>query len=179
MISHSKKEKNKKRGIKMNYVKKDEHYNLIIQNIIEHPEFIKIDQYKHHGRSRLDHSIRVSYFSYKAAKLLGMKTYEEAARAGLLHDFFLEEVNNRFASLFKHPKIASFNASNHFELSAKEINVIETHMFPIIPRIPRHSVSWLVSLVDKGVAIGEVLGNFKYATNVLIVFVLNLVTILK
>lgn len=163
----------------MNYIKKDEHYNLIVQNIIEHPEFIKIDQYKHHGRSRLDHSIRVSYFSYKTAKLLGMKTYEEAARAGLLHDFFLGEENNRFKSLFKHPKIASYNATSYFELSSKEINVIESHMFPILPKIPRHSVSWLVSLVDKGVAIGEVMGNFKYATNLLIVFVLNLVAILK
>lgn len=157
---------------------KDENYYKIVNYILENDEFIKIDKYIHHGISRLHHSVRVSYYSYIIAKRLGMN-YEAAARAGLLHDFFMDEVNNRFKSVFKHPRIASYNASNMFELSSKEINAIESHMFPIIPKMPKHLVSWLISAVDKGVATIEFVSHFKYATNLLIVFIFNIANIIK
>ena len=38
--------------------------------------------------TRFDHSMKVSYYSYKVAKLLHLD-YRQTARGGLLHDFFL------------------------------------------------------------------------------------------
>lgn len=153
---------------------KEKNYLGLVSHILDDQEFSKIDQFEHHGLSRLDHSLKVSYLAYRIAKVLKMD-YEMAARGGLLHDFFLDEEKNRLKSLFKHPKIASSNAARRFELSVDEINIIESHMFPIIPhKLPKHAVSWLVSTVDKGVAIVDFAISFKYSTNILLIFLLNI-----
>ena len=82
--------------------------------------------------------------------------YKDVARGGLLHDFYINEIRNcekikdkilLFST--KHPTEAVENASRNFELSDKEINIIQSHMFPVDYRIPKYAESWIVSLVDK------------------------------
>ncbi len=142
----------------MNYLKRDKEYNYIINNIINNKEFLQIDHCRHHGISRLDHSLRVSYYSYKVSKFLHLDA-RKTARAGLLHDFFLSEgltKKEKCLSAFYHPTKALTNADELFILSDKEKDIIYSHMFPLTPsRPPKYLESWVVSLVDKIVATYE------------------------
>ena len=40
-------------------------YTSLVEDILEHNEFKKLGTIIHHGNNRLDHSLRVSYYSYK------------------------------------------------------------------------------------------------------------------
>lgn len=164
---------------------KDEEYLFIINNIMENKEFKKIDNIKHHNTTRLDHSIKVSYYSYKIAKSLKLD-YEDVARGGLLHDFYTDKISECSKvkdkiKLFstQHPKDAVNNAQTYFNLSDKEINIIETHMFPVDYRVPKYAESWIVSLVDKVLSLGEFSKKFSYRLtyvfNLYLLFVLNII----
>ena len=164
---------------------KDEEYLFIINNIIKNEKFNKIEKIKHHNTNRLDHSIKVSYYSYKIAKTLKLD-YKEVARGGLLHDFYIDEISEckkirdkiKLFSI-KHPKDAVSNATEYFELSEKEIDIIQTHMFPIDYKIPKYAESWIVSLVDKILSVGEFSKKFSYKfsyiINLYLLFILNVI----
>jgi len=141
---------------KLNKFYSDVEYFNIISDILDNNKFKLIDNYKHHGLSRMDHSLKVSYYSYKVTKRLKLD-YIAAARAGLLHDFFInEDLNNINISAFVHPYKSLENSLKYFYLSNKEKDIIISHMFPMLPhKIPKFLESWIVSLVDKIVAIYE------------------------
>ena len=162
---------------------KDREYQFIINNILENDEFQKLNNIKHHNTTRMDHSLKVSYYSYKIAKSLRLD-YKDVARGGLLHDFYINEIRNcnkikdkilLFST--KHPNEALINASNNFELSEKEENIIKSHMFPVDYRIPKYAESWIVSLVDKVLSFGEFSKRFSYKLgyifNLYLLFILN------
>ncbi len=137
----------------------DNEYLNIIEEICTNNEFLKTKDILHHGLTRYDHNMRVSYFSYKITKFLRLD-YVSTARAGLLHDFFLESGSNckgyeRAKLILKHPKLASIKASEYFDLNDKEKDIILTHMFPVSPFIPKYMESWIVDIVDDFVAICE------------------------
>jgi uncharacterized protein len=158
----------------------DKLYLSIVEHILENDKFNEIKISEHHGISRYDHSLRVSYISYKISKVLGL-SYYEVARGGLLHDFFMTDndrnMKDKVVSTFIHPKKAVDNAKNHFGLSKKEEDIIKTHMFPINVRPPKYMEGWVVNLVDKGVGIFEFSKKFSYklklATNLFVVFIMN------
>ena len=162
----------------------DEEYLFIINDIIENQKFKKLDEIKHHNTTRLDHSLKVSYYSYKIAKTLKLN-YDEAAIGGLLHDFYVDEISECESvkdkiKLFsiKHPKDAVKNAQKIINLTEKEINIIETHMFPIDYRIPKYAESWVVNVVDKILSFGEFSKKFSYKMaygfNLYLLFILNI-----
>ena len=142
----------------------DREYSQIVYHILVNEEFNKIKTIEHHGVTRFDHSLKVSYYSYKIAKMLHLD-YREVARGGLLHDFFLSNEDRTFKerliSTFVHPKFAVLTAQNHFDLNEKEIDIIKSHMFPIYYSIPKYAESWIVSFVDKGVAMKEFEQKFR------------------
>lgn len=162
----------------------DDNYQEIIKDILEHEEFKKIEQVKHHDSNRLEHSLKVSYYSYKIAKKLHLN-YKEVARGGLLHDFFLErtvdykKVKDK-VKLYtgSHPKKAVNNAKKYFEINEIEENIIRSHMFPIDISIPKYAESWLVSTVDKVVSTYEFSKKFShklsYITNFTLLFIINI-----
>ena len=144
----------------MNNTYNDFEYLNIIKNIINNNEYKEIGNCLHHGTSRLKHSLRVSYYSYKVAKLLNLD-YKETAIGGLLHDFFITDnynkVNKKVSSTFKHPKIALSNANEIFNITEKEQDIIVSHMFPVVlNKVPKYLESWIVSIVDK------VVGSFEF-----------------
>ena len=103
----------------MNYLSKDLGYSRIVNHILENEDFLKISNCKHHGITRLEHSLRVSYFSYKICKKLHLNA-KETAEAGLLHDFFTNEgmtKRQNKLSIFIHPKKSLKNASYYFDLT--------------------------------------------------------------
>ena len=162
--------------------KEDLEYMEIISSILENDNFNKIKGYEHHGITRFDHSLKVSYYSYKIAKKLGLN-YEEVARGGLLHDFFYSpderDPKERFVSTFVHPKKAVITAKDNFDLTAKEEDMIRAHMFPINIAVPKYMESWVVNLVDKSVAIGEVVTLLKskmsYAYNLSAILLFSMI----
>ena len=162
--------------------KKDLQYMSIVNNILDNKEFLKIKTIEHHGISRYDHSLKVSYYSYKIAKVLHLD-YEQTAVGGLLHDFFLSPENRtqkeRLKSVFTHPKQAVAMARTQFELTKKEEDMIRSHMFPINLSVPKYAESWIVSLVDKCVATNEFAIKFrfrlKYAYNLFLLFAISFI----
>lgn len=164
---------------------KDEEYLYIINNIMKNEEFKKIENIKHHNTTRLDHSMKVSYYSYKIAKSLKLD-YKDVARGGLLHDFYTDKISEckkikDKIKLFstKHPKDAVNNSLTHFNLSEKEVDIIETHMFPVDYKIPKYAESWIVSLVDKVLSFREFSNKFghklMYVSNLYLLFILNII----
>ena len=162
--------------------KKDLQYMSIVNNILDNEEFMKIKKIEHHGISRFDHSLKVSYYSYKIAKILHLD-YEQTAVGGLLHDFFLSPENRtqkeRMKSVFTHPKQAVEMARTQFELTKKEEDMIRSHMFPINLSVPKYAESWIVSMVDKCVATNEFAIKFrfrlKYAYNLFLLFAISFI----
>ena len=170
----------------MKRYKKDNEYLSIIDNIMNNDEFKQMENIKHHNTTRMNHLIKVSYNSYKVAKVFNLD-YEDVARAGLLHDFYTEEVNKCSkikdkVLLFstKHPDAAVENSLRNFELTEKEVNIIKTHMFPIDYKVPKYAESWIVSIVDKVVSFGEFGKKFGYSlTYVLNLYIIFLINTLK
>ena len=166
----------------MNLDIKDSEYLSIAKDILENEEFKKMEQIEHHGITRLNHSIKVSLYSYKIAKFLHLD-YVETARGGLLHDFFFSSVErnykDKFISTFTHPAKALETANSNFSLSRKEQDMIRSHMFPINISIPKYAESWIVSAVDKVIAVSELSlkykFKFRYAYNVVLLFVLGFI----
>ena len=129
----------------------DIEYMEIVSEILKNREFNKLKDFTHHKTTRMEHSKRVAYLSYRICKKLDLD-YVSAARGGLLHDFFLNKYNTKNSRklLISHPSIALNNAKKHFVLSDKEKNIIKCHMFPVsISVFPKYRESVVVSLVDK------------------------------
>lgn len=141
----------------------DHEYMEIVEDLLKNKELLKLDKITHHHfTTRLVHSIFVSYVSYKITKARGLD-YVSTARAGLLHDFFLEERED-IAMLgmgshnAAHPKIALKNAKKVTEINDLEKDIILKHMFlcTMSLRVPKYRESFIVSMVDKYCAFQEV-----------------------
>ncbi len=133
----------------------DRSYQAIVQSILENNEFLKLKEIMHHGGNRFDHSVRVSYYSYKIAKFFKLN-YIDTARGALLHDFFLEDSDfGKVVTLVNHPKYALENSLKYFELSELEQDIIRTHMFPVSAKPPKFLESWIVDIVDNIASIYE------------------------
>lgn len=137
----------------------DRRYLNIVYDILENKEFQKMGNIIHHEGNRLEHSIRVSYYSYRLARILKLDC-EKVARAALLHDFFLEvnhgaSKKDRLITMLKHPQYALSNSKKYFELSPLEEDIILTHMFPVGLRIPKYFESWMVDIIDDVASIYE------------------------
>lgn len=141
----------------------DQEYMSIVGDLLEDENLMKLDDITHHHyTTRLVHSLFVSYVSYKVAKSMNLD-YVSTARAGLLHDFFLEdrgEVEGLGLGSHNcaHPKIALENAKKITELNKIEKDIILKHMFlcAFSFNIPRYQESMIVTMVDKYCAISEV-----------------------
>lgn len=161
----------------------DIEYSVLVKDILKHKVFNEINNIEHHGTSRMIHSKRVSYYSYKICKKLHLD-YIAAARAGLLHDFFLSEKNRnrkqRLKSTFVHPKQSLENSKKYFNINNKEQDIIISHMFPIYISVPKYLESWIVSTVDKMVGCYEFLESFSIKhTSVPNLYLLTILTIFR
>lgn len=133
----------------------DREYQSIISPILETKAFHKTKEITHHGVNRFEHSLRVSYYSYKISKFLKLN-YQNTARGGLLHDFFLEDNDKgKMATLIKHPQYALENSLEYFHLSDMEQDIIRTHMFPVTAKPPKYLEGWIVDIVDNVASIYE------------------------
>lgn len=127
-------------------------YMAIVNDLLAQPAVQKLADYtQHHHSNRLQHSIAVSYDSYRIAKRLHLD-YRSTARAGLLHDLFYYDWRTTKFDLgthaFIHPRVALRNAEKITPLNKKEKDIILKHMFGATMATPRYPESLIVSLVD-------------------------------
>lgn len=153
-------------------------FDEIANNIINTDKFNELKKESHHGLTRYMHVMRVSRFTYKISKFLHLD-YVSATRAALLHDYFTESDFNGVTGIKKglvHPTIAYNNACKDFYVNELEKNVIVSHMFPLGKVIPKYRESWVVTLVDKGVATYELSKyKFKNAITIYMLFIMNMI----
>lgn len=162
-------------------------YDSIVKDILENENFKVMGEIEHHNTTRLDHMMKVSYYSYLVARMLHLN-YRDVARGGLLHDFYLGRTvdHNKVKDKVKlythnHPKEALENAKKHFDINAIVEDIIGSHMFPIDIKIPKYAESWVVSTVDKVIGTYEFYKKastkIKYGLNFSFLLFINILTI--
>lgn len=139
--------------------REDEEYMSYIEDLLATEEVQKLDEHKQHVNStRLEHSISVSYRSYKLAKRWNGDP-RATARAGLLHDlFYYDWRTTKFdegSHAYMHPRIACKNAERITELSDLERDIIIKHMWGATIAPPKYKESYIVTFVDKYCACEE------------------------
>lgn len=155
-------------------------FETIVNDILINNKFKELDKEMHHGISRMGHCLRVAKGTYNVTKKLKLN-YKSATRAALMHDFYLTEeleTKNCFTALSDHPQKAFETASEFYNLSSLEANIIKSHMFPLGRTFPRHAESWIVTLVDKSVAFYEM---YRYKLSlklgIYLIFAFNMLTV--
>ncbi|KAF1303486.1 HD domain-containing protein [Enterococcus saccharolyticus] len=138
---------------------KDTEYLSYVEDLLATDEVQKLSEFVQHMHStRLDHSISVSYHSYKLAKRWNGDA-RATARAGLLHDlFYYDWRTTKFdegTHAYMHPRIAVKNAEKLTELSDLERDIIVKHMWGATIAPPRYKESYIVTMVDKYCAVKE------------------------
>ncbi|MBO1307583.1 HD domain-containing protein [Enterococcus sp. 669A] len=143
----------------------DKEYMSYVEDLLATEEVQKLANYiQHMNSTRLEHSISVSYNSYKIAKRLNGDA-RATARAGLLHDlFYYDWHTTKFdegSHAYMHPRIAVKNAEKITELSALERDIIIKHMWGATITPPRYKEGYIVTMVDKYCAIKEAAAPFS------------------
>ncbi len=138
-----------------------------VRDLLDTAEVQSMRSIPHHpGMSCYHHSVFVSYVAFRLARRWGLD-YMAAARAGLLHDLYLYDSRDKSQyegnQCFAHPVAALKNAEKLTELSAKEQNIIISHMWPLSRRMPHCKEAVVVNLADKLCATAEVSGIYHLA----------------
>lgn len=116
---------------------------------------------QHGNISVYAHCFSVAVMSIRIARFLNINVDKRSLiRGAMLHDYFLydwHDTNNPAHTWhgFTHPSTALRNASQDFELSAIECDIIEHHMFPLVPYPPKSREAWIVCTADKICALKE------------------------
>ena len=138
-------------------------YISCIEDLIQDDIIDSLNGFTQHGSvTCFDHSLSVSYYSFVVCKLLHLD-YRSAARGGMLHDLFLYDwhksklIGGKHG--FTHPYTALNNAQKNFLLNRMEKDIIVKHMWPLTILLPRYKEAYVVSFVDKYVALREI-GKF-------------------
>lgn len=125
----------------------------IVKDIVTVPEYRELMNHRHHKvTSRYQHCLNVAWYSYCIARQAGLD-YVSAARAGMLHDFYLydgykcSEMKGPHAEV--HPQIALRNAEKYFNLNETEKDCILHHMWPVSHTVPRTREGVIITIVDK------------------------------
>lgn len=151
--------------------KKDPEYFDCIRDYYYTEEFQSMSRFSQHGSvDRIQHINSVAYISYRIAKKLNLDYYR-TARGALLHDLLYYDWREHNPEYkwhgFNHPTYALENArllseKNDVELTLLEENIIHRHMFPLTIVPPKYKEAFLVSTIDKYVAVKEML---QYVAN--------------
>ena len=94
-------------------------FKNICNDIIEHPEYQKLKDIKHHDKDIYTHNLKVAWISYLTAKRLKLHV-TEMVRGALLHDFFFYDWRVKgakdefFPHGFTHPFVSRRNAEKVF-----------------------------------------------------------------
>ncbi len=140
-------------------------YRACVEDLLASAQVRSMQEIRHHpGVSCYEHSVFVSYTAFRLARRWRLD-WRAASRAGLLHDLYLYDPRSlkSYRQCFAHPVAARENAAALCGgLSAKEENIILSHMWPASRRMPRCREAVVVNLADKLCACAEVLHIWRH-----------------
>lgn len=118
-----------------------------------HEKVREMIKYNHHKTINCHfHSVAVSYITYKICKMLNCN-YVDAARAALLHDFYLYDwhiTKHDELHAWYHPKMAQINAEKYFgKLTPMQSDMILSHMWPLHIVPPKSKEGMVLTFADK------------------------------
>lgn len=160
----------------------DKEFMDTIEPFLKEEKIQSLKNIPHHDSNRLEHSLKVSYSSYKWCKKMKLNS-QSAAKAGLLHDLYYNRIeecttvkDKFFLFTNEHPEDAVKNASEIFHLTSLEKDIIVSHMWPASKHMPKRKESFVVSLADKYYSFFEV-GlkwnyNLSFMTGVFFIFIM-------
>ena len=145
----------------------NEEFISLVMPYVEHQECSKLQYYRHHNTTRLNHVYNVAVYSFYIGKFLGRFTdidFNALVKGSVLHDFyFIEQHDKTTKKCFSmHPQMAAINASQYFDLSDLESNMIQSHMFPVGAEQPKSKEAWILIVSDKISACAEKLFRINY-----------------
>ena len=114
--------------------------------------------YIQHGNMTVNqHCMNVAKYSLAISDKLHIRcNRKELIRGALLHDYFLYDWHDGEAKKptnlhgFYHPGIALRNASQEYDLTPRERDIIIKHMWPLtLTRVPMCREAWIVTTADK------------------------------
>lgn len=152
----------------------------ISKNVINSSKYQSLKNDYHHGLNRYGHIMHVAKGTYNICKFLHLD-YVSATRGALLHDYFNESEYLDIKGLNKpkiHPFLALNNSLKEHNLNCLEKNIIISHMYPIGKIKPVFLESWVVTFVDKIVALYEYI-NYKFKDRLVlkIIFIFNILSL--
>lgn len=134
-------------------------------DILESENFKSSKAYIQHGNMSVqEHCINVAKASLYIRDKFKIKCHtRDLVRGALLHDYFLydwhksDKVNSHRLHGFFHPARALHNARKEYSLTARQVDIIIKHMWPltVIPPVCREA--WIVTLADKCCSLMETL----------------------
>ncbi|MCM1132651.1 MAG: HD domain-containing protein [Ruminococcus flavefaciens] len=138
-------------------------FYMCVDDIIDSPELERLKGITHHiSTTRFQHCLNVSYYGYQLCRLFHLDA-RSAARAGLLHDLFYYDRKRYNSSKTKgqpshskkHSDIALRNARLLTDISPKEQDIIQKHMWPVTTAKPSYKETYIITFVDKYCAVLE------------------------
>ena len=125
--------------------------------------FISTKRYIQHGNMTVNsHCMNVAKYSLAFSDKLHIRcNRRDLIRGALLHDYFLYDWHdNEHKQPYKlhgfyHPGIALKNASEEYELTDREREIIKKHMWPLTVIPPTCREAWIVSCADKWCSLME------------------------
>lgn len=139
--------------------------NMYADDILKSSGMNKTKNYAHHGTvSCYEHSVAVALMSLSIAKFFHVRVdVESLLRGALLHDYYLYDWHERGSHTglhgFNHAKIALQNAERDFSLNEIQRDIIEKHMFPMNPALPRCKETVIVTIADKICSTKEIISE--------------------
>lgn len=132
-------------------------------DIFRSPNFYSTKSYIQHGNMTVnDHCVRVAAYSLALSKKLRIScSHRELIRGALLHDYFLYDWHDKdYVSPHKlhgffHPGKALKNASEEYDLTPREKEIIRKHMWPLTVVPPTCREAWIVTMADKWCSLME------------------------
>lgn len=127
-------------------------------DILSSENFMSTKGHIQHGDMTVNqHCINVAKFSIAISDKLHVRcNRRELIRGALLHDYFLYDWHVGDARKpqnlhgFYHPGIALRNASAEYDLTPREKDIIEKHMWPLtLTKVPGCREAWIVTTADK------------------------------
>ena len=144
----------------------DSEFYETVKDILNDPEVLKMKNYNQHSSTDCYmHCLHVAYYNYRICRKLGLNA-RAAARAGMLHDFFLYDWRHHPKApgermhAFTHAGYALSNARKEFVLSDREEYIILKHMWPVTFSVPKHMESWVITLTDKYCSVCEFIDHY-------------------
>lgn len=134
-------------------------------DILESKNFCRTKEYIQHGNMTVNaHVLNVARYSIALNDRLHAHSQKrDLIRGALLHDYFLydwhkpdKEHSHRLHG-FYHPGIALRNATEEYELTDREKDIIKKHMWPLTVKPPMCREAWIVTAADKWCSLLETL----------------------